>query len=105
MPRHYQRRRVLPGPQRVDYSAHQTQHTAGALESFERGPFLIEGVEELRVDRVGPLNAVFVRRVSNLAWEFVGVLAVHLDISLSSCANRCQCCCVSLLEDRKSTRL
>jgi hypothetical protein len=51
------------------------------------------------VDRVGPLDAVFVRRVAGLAREVVGVLAVHLDIRPGGSADRGECRSVGLLEE------
>ena len=77
---HDQWRGVLASPQRVDHGAHQSQHATGALEPLQRRPLLVESVEQLRVNRVGPLDAVLVRRVAGLTREVVGVLAVHLDI-------------------------
>ncbi len=82
----------------MDHRAHQSQHTAGALKALQRGPFLVKGVEQLGVDRVGPLDAVLVRRVARLTREVVGVLAVHLHVRLGGRSDRGECRGVRLLE-------
>ena len=47
-------------PQAVDHRRHQAQHAARALELEQRGPVGVEPVEDLRVDRVGGLDALLV---------------------------------------------
>ena len=81
---HDQWRCILTRPEGVNDRAHQAQHTTCALEAFKGRPLLVESVEHFRVDRVGPLDAVFIRGVACFAREVVGVFAVHLDVGSRS---------------------
>ena len=58
-------------PQAVDHRRHQAQHAAGALELHQRGPVGVEPVEDLRVDRVGRLDALLVVGVAALGRELL----------------------------------
>lgn len=57
---------------------HQAQHTARALELFERTPARIELIEQLGVDRIRFLQLAPVILVRAALREIVGVLAVEL---------------------------
>ena len=58
-------------PQAVDHRRHQAQHAARALELHQRGPVGVEPVEDLRVDRVGRLDALLVVGVAALGRELL----------------------------------
>ena len=76
--RHDHERAVVPAPQLVDDRGHQAQHTARALEALQRGPILVEPVEQLRVDGVRRLHAVDVLALGNAGGELTLVIAVHV---------------------------
>jgi len=67
---------VLPQP--VNHLGQQLQHATGALEVAERGPVLVEPVEDLRVDRVRLLHALEVVVLLGLRRQFAAVGAVQL---------------------------
>ena len=83
----------------MDDGTHQSENSTGALETFQRGPLLVEGVEQLRVNRVSPSDSVLVGAVSSLPGELVGELAVHLDIGASRGTDGGQCGSVGELEE------
>src|SRR4051812_43622742 len=82
----------------MDHCAHETQHSTRALKALEGRPLLVEGVEQLRVDWVGPFDAVLVGTVASLAWEVVRVLPIQLDVRSSGRADGGESAGVSLLE-------
>ena len=51
---------------------------ARALKFVERGPVVVEPVEEFRVDRVGQLDSTFVLGLATLGWKFAVLRSVHL---------------------------
>ena len=65
-------------PQAVDHRRHQAQHAAGALELHQRRPVGVEPVEDLRVDRVGRLDALLVVGVAALGRELLVLRPVEV---------------------------
>ena len=65
-------------PQAVDHRRHQAQHAAGALEFHQRGPVGVEAVEDLRVDRIGRLDAFLVVGVAALGRELLVLRPVEI---------------------------
>jgi hypothetical protein len=59
-------RAILAVPERCDHERHEPQHTTGALEPLQRRPGLVEDVEELGVDRVGPAQPLGVGTVARV---------------------------------------
>ena len=65
-------------PKTVNYRRHQPQHAAGALELGERGPIGIQPVENLRMNRVGRLNAPLVVHRAALRRELDSLRTVQV---------------------------
>ena len=65
-------------PQAVDHRRHQAQHAARALELHQRRPVGVEPVEDLRMDRVGRLDALLVVAVAALGRELRLLRAIEI---------------------------
>ena len=61
----------------MDDVGHEAQHAARALEARQRGPVVVEAVEELGVDRVGVHHAALVGALAALGRELRLVLRVE----------------------------
>ena len=77
--RHDEHAAVLPFPQRMDHGGHQAQHAAGPLELVERGPVVVEPVEQFRVDRVGHFDPAFVVGFPAFGRELLLLRTVQFD--------------------------
>jgi hypothetical protein len=70
--------RFVPcAPQLVDGGRHEAQDAPCPLELLERGPVLVQSVEELGVDGVGRLQAPLVLALDTLRWVLRTVVALH----------------------------
>ncbi len=78
---HDHQRGVAPRPELVDHRRHQAQHAACALEALQRRPVLVEPVEELGVDGVGPAQALQIVTLGDPAGELACRIAVHIPES------------------------
>ena len=56
---------------------HQFEHAARALEAFQRGPVLVEAVEQFGVDRIGRFEARLVEGLTGFGRELGFVIKVH----------------------------
>ena len=76
--RQNQRIAIAALPQAVDNGGHQAQHATGALEFDQRRPVAVEAVEDLRVNRVGGLDALLVIAAAALGREFLLLAAIEI---------------------------
>ena len=68
---------VVVFPQPVDDVRHQLEYAAGALEGFQRGPVLVETIEDLGMDGVGLSQAIRVAGLVRLRRESSAFVAVE----------------------------
>ena len=76
--RHDEQIFFLPLPEGMNDRCHQPQHASGPLEPVQRGPVVVEPIEEFRMDRVGHLDSVFVGSVFAGLWKLLMLLGVHV---------------------------
>jgi hypothetical protein len=77
-----------PRPELVDDGGHQAQHAARALEALQRGPVLVEPVEELGVDGIGGPHALQVVALGDADGNSPEAVAVHICRRRSTTASR-----------------
>src|SRR5690606_24154894 len=65
-------------PETMDHGRHESQHTACALELDQGGPVLVEPVEDLRMNRVGGLDALLVIAAPALWGELRRLRAIQV---------------------------
>ena len=82
---HDQQVAILAFPQRVDYTGHQSQYTTRPLEFVQRGPVVVQPVEQLRMDRVGHLQPAFVIAFTAFRGKLIVLRAVHVHEGPGDC--------------------
>ena len=97
--RHDEGRVVAGRVQGVHDGAHESQHTARALELLERRPVAIKAVEEFGMDRVRVPDPRLIRGLTRLGRQLADALAVVLDECFGRDVDLPPCCRVGLAEE------
>ena len=69
---------IAAHPQLMNDRRHQAQHAAGTLESFQRGPVIVQAVEDFRVDGIAGNHPITVVHFFGVCRKITGVVLVHL---------------------------